>query len=154
MTCRPRSSSRVTPLNAYDYRAVHESLRGIIRLANSANVWRLRKCGRLSVENTLLERLAQDLENMAAELGQFIQEEHAVVGQRHLAGHRHLTPADQPHVRDGAAGGAERAWGDQRRTVARAAGDAVEARGLEGFGDEYRRQTAGQPPRQPRRVRP
>jgi hypothetical protein len=28
------------PLNAYDFRAVPESLRGIIRLANSANVWR------------------------------------------------------------------------------------------------------------------
>jgi hypothetical protein len=81
MTCCPRSSSRVTPLNAYDYRAVHESLRGIIRLANSANVWRLRKCGRLSVENTLLERLPLDLQDMAAALGPCIQEEHAMVGQ-------------------------------------------------------------------------
>src|SRR5215218_7225411 len=98
MTCRPRSSSRVTPLNAYDYRAVHESLRGIIRLANSANVWRLRKCGRLSVENTLLERLPQDLEDMAAALGQFIQEEHAVVDQRDLARHRYVTPTDQSRI--------------------------------------------------------
>ena len=49
--------------------------RGIIRLANSANVWRLRTCGRLSSYETLLERLAQDLKDMAAELGQFIQEE-------------------------------------------------------------------------------
>jgi hypothetical protein len=69
------------PLNDYDYRAVHESLRGIIRLANSANVWRLRKCGKLSVENTLLERLPQDLQDMAAELGPFIQEAHAMVRQ-------------------------------------------------------------------------
>jgi hypothetical protein len=81
MTCRPRSSSRVTPLNAYDYQAVHESLRGIIRLANSANVWRLRKCGRLSVENTLLQRLAQHLERIAAALRKFIQQEDAVVRQ-------------------------------------------------------------------------
>jgi hypothetical protein len=104
MTCRPRSSSRVTPLNAYDYRAVHESLRGIIRLANSANVWRLRKCGRLSVENTILDRLPQDLQDMAAELGQFIEEEHAMVRQRHLTWHRHVAPADQPRIRDGVVG--------------------------------------------------
>ena len=39
----------------------------------------------------LLQRLAQDLQNMAA-LGQFIQEERAVVGQRHLAGHPHVAP--------------------------------------------------------------
>jgi hypothetical protein len=56
---------------------------------------------------TLLERLAQDLQHMAAELGQFIQEAHAVVGQRHLARHRHLAAADQPHIRDGMMGGAK-----------------------------------------------
>ena len=100
MTCRPRSSSRVTPLNAYDYQAVHESLRGIIRLANSANVWRLRKCGRLSVENTLLEWLAQDLKDMAAELGPCIQEEHAMVGQRHVARHRHVTLVGRSEAHD------------------------------------------------------
>jgi hypothetical protein len=108
MTCRLRSSSRVTPLNAYDYRAVHESLRGIIRLANSANVWRLRKCGRLSVENTLLERLPQDLQDMAAALGPFIEEEHTMMGQRGLPWHRHVAPTEQPHIRDGEMGGATR----------------------------------------------
>jgi hypothetical protein len=30
--------------------------------------------------DTIRERLAQDLEDMAAELGEFIQKEHAVVG--------------------------------------------------------------------------
>jgi hypothetical protein len=30
--------------------------------------------------DTLLERLAQDLEDMTAKLGPFIQEEHAMVG--------------------------------------------------------------------------
>jgi hypothetical protein len=84
MTCRPRSSSRVTPLNAYDYQAVHESLRGIIRLANSAYVWRVRKCGRLSVENTILQGLAQDVQDMASALRPLIQKEDAVVRQGHL----------------------------------------------------------------------
>jgi len=40
---------------------------------------------RLHSSNTLLERLAQNLEDMAPELGPFIQEEHTLVGQRHLA---------------------------------------------------------------------
>ena len=46
----------------------------------------------------LLERLAQDLKAMAAALGPFIQEEHAVVGQRHLTRHRHVAATDQPHI--------------------------------------------------------
>ena len=45
-------------------------------------------CRRLYLCDALLQRLAQDLQNMAAELEQFIQEEHAVVTQQHLAGHR------------------------------------------------------------------
>jgi hypothetical protein len=59
--------------------------------------------------NTLLERLAQDLEHMTATLRQFIQEEGAVVGQRHVAWHRHVAPADQPDIGDGVMGGATRA---------------------------------------------
>jgi hypothetical protein len=47
----------------------------------------------------------QDLQDMAAELGQFIQEEHAIVAQRYVARHRHGAPADQPHIRDGVMGG-------------------------------------------------
>jgi hypothetical protein len=57
--------------------------------------WRLYVC------ETLLERLAQDLQDMAAALGPCIQEEHAIVGQRHLAGHRYLAATDQAHVREG-----------------------------------------------------
>jgi hypothetical protein len=60
---------------------------------------------RLYSYETLLERLAQDLEDMAAELGPCIQEEHAVVGQRHLARHRHVAPTDQPHIRARVVGG-------------------------------------------------
>jgi hypothetical protein len=57
---------------------------------------------------TLLERLAQDFQHVAFELGQFIQKEHAVVRQRHFAGHRHLAAAEQADVRDGVVGGRER----------------------------------------------
>jgi hypothetical protein len=59
-------------LNAYDYRAFPESFRGIIRLANSAKVWRFRTRGRLYLYETLLERLAQDLQDMTAEFGPFV----------------------------------------------------------------------------------
>ena len=62
-------------------------------------------CGRLYVYDTLLERRAQDLEHLTAELRPFIQEEDAVVGQRHVARHRHVTPTDQPDVREGMLGG-------------------------------------------------
>jgi hypothetical protein len=41
---------------------------------------------------------------MAAALGQFIQEAHAMVGQRHLTRHRHVAPADQPRIREGVGG--------------------------------------------------
>jgi hypothetical protein len=97
----------------------------------------------LSVENTLLERLPQGLEDMAAELGPFIQEEHTVVGPRPLARPRHAAPADPPDIGDGVMGGATRAGRDQGRPVARAAGDAMEARGLKGFGLGHRRQDRG-----------
>jgi hypothetical protein len=66
-------------------------------------LWRLYSC------ETLLERLPQHFEHMAAELGQFIQEEDAVVGQRHFARQRHLAAPDQPHLGDGERGGATRA---------------------------------------------
>jgi hypothetical protein len=49
----------------------------------------------------ILERLAQDLQDVAAALREFIQKEHAVVRPRHVAGHRHLPAADPPHIGDG-----------------------------------------------------
>src|SRR5262245_27793081 len=65
---------------------------------------RSRTSANLYVYETLLERLPQDLQDMAAALGQFIQAAHAVVGQRHLARQRHLAAADEPHIRDGVVG--------------------------------------------------
>jgi len=80
---------------------------------------------------------------MAAELGQPIQEEHAIVGQRHFARHRHVAPADQPRIRDGVVGRTKRARRDQRRAVAGEAGDAVDTRGLNGLSEGHRRQHGG-----------
>src|SRR5262245_60782978 len=86
---------------------------------------------KLYVYETLLQGLAQHLQDMAAALRQLIQEQHAVVGQRHLARHRHVAPTDQLHIRDRLMCGAKRTGRDQGRAVAGEAGDAVEARGLD-----------------------
>jgi hypothetical protein len=100
--------------------------------------------------DTLLKGLAQDLQDMAAAFGPCIQEEDAVVRPRHLAWHGEVPTADQPHIRDRLRRRAKGAGGDSRPARPGAAGDAVDARGLEGFGDDHRRQDGGEPPRQHR----
>jgi hypothetical protein len=88
------------------------SLPASIRLANSAKVWRFRTLWRLYSCNTLLEGLTQDLQDVASELRQFIQPEHAVVRPRPLARQWHLAATDQPHIGNRVMGGATRARGD------------------------------------------
>src|SRR5215510_9631075 len=51
-------------------------------------------------------------------------------------------------------GGATRTGGDQGGAVAGEAGDAVDARGLKGFGEGHGRQHGGESPGQPRLPRP
>jgi hypothetical protein len=108
----------------------------------------------LSVDDTLLERLPPDFQNMAAKLGYLIQKQHAIVGQRHLARHRHVAATDQPRIRDGMVERTTWAGRDQRRAVAGAAGDAVDPGGLEGFGEGHGRQNRGESERRHRRARP
>jgi hypothetical protein len=88
------------------YRAGPESFLAITRIAKSAKLLRFRTPARLYSYNTLLQRLASHLQDVAATLGEFIQEAHAMVGQRHLARPGEVAPADQPDVRDGGEGGA------------------------------------------------
>jgi hypothetical protein len=78
--------------------AVVTGMTGATSVANGA---RSRMRATSCSEDTLIERLAQDLQAMAAALGPCIQEEHAVVGQRHLTGHRDVAPTDQADVGDG-----------------------------------------------------
>ena len=122
--------------------------------ARPASARRSMTCGRLSVYDSPLERWPPALQDVAAELGQFIQEEHAIVGQRHLARHRYVAAADQPRIRDGMVGRAKRAGRDQRRAVAGEAGDAVDTRGLNGLGEGHRRQDGGESACQHRLARP
>jgi hypothetical protein len=78
--------------------------------ARTASAARSSTCGRLYVYETLLQRLAQDFEDMAAEFRPFISKEHAVVRQRHLTRHRHLAAPDQPHIGHGMGGRGTAGW--------------------------------------------
>jgi hypothetical protein len=100
------------------------------RSAIAVNATRSAAPERLGVYETLLQRLPQDLDDMAVALGQFIQEEHAMEGQRHIARLRHVAAGDQPDIGDGMMRRATRSGRDQRRAVAGEARDTVEARGL------------------------
>jgi hypothetical protein len=77
------------------YYPLPRSLTAINRPANSARLLRSRMCERLYAYDALLEGLAQDFQHVACALGPLIREEHAVVRQRHVAGHRHLAVSDQ-----------------------------------------------------------
>jgi hypothetical protein len=101
--------------------------------------------GLLFCSDVVLEQLAQDLQDVAAELREFIQTEQAVVRQRYLARQRDLAAADQPHIRDGVVRSPEGAGRDQRRVVAGETGHAMDARGVDGFGERHRQQDGGQP---------
>jgi hypothetical protein len=111
------------------------------RRPQSAKLVWSRTLWRLHGEDRLRERLAQDRQEMASALGEFIQKAHAMVGQRHLSRHRHVAAAEQPRIREGMVRHATRAGRDHRRAGAGEAGDAVAARGLKGFSQRHRRHT-------------
>jgi hypothetical protein len=82
---------------------------------------------------TSFEGLTQDLKDMLSALQQFLQQEHPMVHQRHLARHGHLVAADHPHSRDRLRQGATRAGRHHRRTGAGEAVDAVDMCGVKGL---------------------
>jgi hypothetical protein len=59
---------------------------------------------------TILEWLPQDLEDMAAARGPFIQEEHPMVRRRHLPRYRHLAATDQTYTQALKSIGCYAAW--------------------------------------------
>ena len=80
------------------YRPLREPPEVMSHAAKAAKTLKSRTPAKLYIYETLLERLPQHLQDMAATLGSLIEEEHAMVGQRHLARHRHVAPADQPRI--------------------------------------------------------
>jgi hypothetical protein len=77
-----------------------------------------------------------------------------MVRQRHVARPRHLAAPDPPHIGERMRRGATRPRGDQCGAGAGAAGEAMEAGGLEGFGEGRGWENGGGPPRQQRLARP
>jgi hypothetical protein len=77
----------------------------VTRAAKVMKALRSRTCGRLYSKNTLLGRLAQDLEDLARARGPLIQEQDAVVRQGHLPRRGELAAADQADIGDGVVGG-------------------------------------------------
>jgi hypothetical protein len=84
--------------------------------------------------DTLLKRLAQDVQDMAAALRPLIQEADPMVRPRHLARHGHLAAPNPPDSGDGMMGSPTRARGDQGSAGACMAGDVVEVGGVKRFG--------------------
>jgi hypothetical protein len=91
---------------------------------------------------------------MAAELGPFIQEEHAMVSQRYLARLRHLPSPISPVAEMVWWGALQGPGRDPRRAVAGKADDAVDTRRLNGLGEGHRRQDGGEAAGQHRLARP
>jgi hypothetical protein len=114
--------------------ALPDSRTVVTRKAKAWKTVRLMTLWRLCGEDTLLGRWPYDLQDMAAALGPCIQEEHPMVREGDLSRQRPMAPAAPTHVRAGMVGGAARAGVGQGRGGASAADDAVEARGVDGFG--------------------
>jgi hypothetical protein len=85
---------------------------------------------RFDCREALLDRLAQNLEDIAAELWQFTQEEHAVMRHRHLTQHGDMPAPNQLHIRDHVVGGGKGTGRDEGSAVAGGAGDAMDECGF------------------------
>ena len=90
-----------------------------------------------------LDGLAQGLQHGAAEFGQLVEEEHAVMGEADLAGFGRAAAADDGGHRGGVVRGAEGARAGDAALVEQAR-EGVDHRGLERLGRLQRREDAGQ----------
>ena len=92
----------------------------------------------------VFQGLAQDFEGLAAELGEFVEEKDAVVGDADFAGRRVHAAADQADVGDGVVRRAEGADGDEWAVgVKKQAADAVDLGRFDGFLEVHRRNDRG-----------
>jgi hypothetical protein len=66
----------------------------------------------------LLDRLAQDVQDVAVKLGELVEEEDAVVSQADFPGTRHRPSADAACVRDRMVRSAKRARTDEDEVIA------------------------------------
>ena len=84
-------------------------------------------------DGAVFEGLAEDLEDVAGELGELVEEEQAVVGEGDFAGAGDHAAADEAGVGDGVVGRAEGTMRDEAGVFIEDAGDGVDLGGLEGL---------------------
>ena len=92
----------------------------------------------------LFERLPEHLDRAARELRQLVEEEHAVVRQRDLAGPRHAAAADQRRFGAGVVRGAERSLAQQPGPGGQQTGDRMHGGDVERLLEGQRRQHPGE----------
>ena len=93
----------------------------------------------------VLERLTHGFQNAAAEFGQFVQKQNAVMGQRNFAGRGVDVAAEQSCIACRVMRRAEGALRDERLLGLEQSGDAMDAGGLERFIQSKRRQDGAEP---------
>ena len=113
------------------------------RRQHEARGKRQRHGGARDGDSAVFQRLAHDFQHVAGELRQFIEKEHAVVGERDFAGPRNHAAADQPGVGDRVVRRAKGAYADQPCSGIEHSGDAVNLRRLQRFFKRERRQDRG-----------
>ena len=100
-----------------------------------------------------LQRLAHQVEHVAVELGQLVEEQHAVVRQGDLARSRLRSAADERRAGDAVMRRPERPPRQQAGTRRQEAGHRVDGRAVERLVEGERRQDRRQPARQHRLAR-
>jgi hypothetical protein len=98
--------------------------------------------------DAFFQRLAQGLQRAAPELRQLVEEQHAVVGERDVAGPGVAAAAHQGGIRRRVVRRTEGPVDQQPAAGAERAGNGVDGRDLERLVEAERRQDAGQAPRQ------
>ncbi len=96
-------------------------------------------------DTPLFEGLPEHFEHVAAEFGQLVQKEDAVVRQRHFARAGRLSAADERHLRREVVRCAEGPFGEQAAVRSDLARDGVDLGRFERFVERQRRQNRGQP---------
>src|SRR5271156_6208707 len=91
----------------------------------------------------VFQRLAHHFQHVALKFRQLVEKHHSVVAERNFSGARDGAAADEACIADGVVRRAVRTRADQAARIFEDSGDAVNARGLDGFFERHRRQNGG-----------
>ncbi len=90
------------------------------------------RCAR-NRDAAVFQRMSQDLKNATVEFWSLVEEEHALVRQRDLAGSRYRPTSDQGDTGDGVVRGPERSRGERAGAGGPDAGNRVDGGALKRF---------------------